>query len=1453
MESRRAQRWCRRTTSAGRWLLRWWLLYACVAICLCLCSLALAAAPPYPDLRFTRHDGEDGPFRQSFGRLYRDRDGVLWGATLDSAFRFDGHAFEQWPIQGGTSALFSEDARGRLWVVTEQEIWRFDRERVQRTRIALPALRQSWGLWLAHSTNGSWLLASDGRLHHYSERSGTFEPHWQPPAQKYVLEQGSTATGVLWWVTDRALWRFSPAEDRSPRMVQRFSAMPLLRAPMLVIEPGQGVGDRACLALDTGIHCVRSDGAVWIKHSSQAPCTAMQVDAQHRLYALCGETLWSQAKTPAPHLQTRILQARLRLQNLAPEGNHQLQIDTNGRVWLALGNGFGIFDPRTGAYQAVPVGDEDDTGRRLPAPVFATNKMLADGDGVWFALNGKGLYRAVLSASPFQHWSPPAEAQSPHSPLLRAVYEDRDAQSRHLWLADATSRLWRIAIDATGQLQAGVRVAVVSPSGHSECRALLRAPDGTMLYATQDRLFAYRPQLDAFIPIRVQWPAHGPPMRPCGLHRDAQQRLWMYGAFGIALLHLDGVNGYRAEVYPIAMRSQWELFDPLYEASDGWWWIPSRIGIYRFHPKQHRWQLLSRATVPLASEWIHQILEQPQGLYWVATRGGGLQRLDLTQASAQTALFNPRRWQVIEVPPESLSPIRYSVLKDQGGSLWLAGGRGLDRYDPRGQHWLHFDASAGLHQIEFNHGAAAALSDGRLVFVGLNGLTLVRPDVIDRPRVAPAPRWRGVQIDGGPLRAAGASIALSDAQRGLTVHYQAVDYASPKGIRYRYRVHPNSSWVEVGDQRRLHLAGLGRGDHTLEVQAAYNNGDWPVHGIRLAIFVASPWYLRWPTWLVAAMFVCMSAAVYVSTRNRQQRKLEADVFNKTRQLRETAAELSASHTQLSASHDALQKSHGELREQTQRLELALSARERLFRSVSHEFRTPLTKIVLPLDEMIRRSGDSLATERMRAMRRNAERLRDMVDTLLDKAKAESELPDGYVNVALANEIIALSEDFAAIFAAKGQRFVFDCTIDPNIQARLSQDCLSIILDNLLGNASKYTAESGQIRLLAEIRGNMLMLEVSDTGIGMDAATCARIYSPFFRAQNASTFNASGHGLGLYLVLELVRRHGGDVSVVSAPGQGTTFTVNLPLDAGAEMRFSNAIPDQAVFGLEKHTENGAATLENAENAELSIDLSPSATFKKTLLVVEDEPDIRRMLVERLSETYRCIEAADGAAALKIAPEELPDLILCDIDLPEVNGYDVCMDLKSREQTAHIPVIFLTAYASDSARLQGLRVHGDDYIEKPPSLEELRLRIDNRLRTRDALLSRVRKGNLSHIDMLPDVPTKDQDIVDKALRLKRGLDAQMAMHYRSSEFRVTQLAKNLKLTTKTLQRHMTQYGFGETPQEYMRDYRLRMAAQALHENGKVTGVAEGCGLDPKTFSAFFKKKYGMTPSQWQKKLP
>lgn len=1406
-----------------RCCLRWiWLFLACL-------PLHAWAGVPYPDLSFERYENPDGPFGQSFTNLHVDRDGFLWVAAMDTVYRFDGHNFRQWPLAGARGANFSEDLSGRLWVLSEQAIWQFDRERTVRYEIPLPQIPHEFGAALAHGHRGTWLLTTDGQIFEYDERQRRFASRWKPPKPLVNLVSFRGGGERLWWLSTSELWTFLPEEDDVPRVVERFPFVPILTAdPIAVATP---VGDSACMALRSEVHCSSKDGRVQTNYPSASSCNAITHDAKGTVYATCGDSLLALEPTAGSSLTIR---AKL---PFIARFSRRMQVDANGMVWITADHHIGIIDPTTGVYQEVVASSIGNDSHALPGPLSITNRLMPDGRGLWIAANGQGLFRARLQASAFEHWKPPS-VDDGQAPLIRTVLEDSPPYRHQLWVTDANTTTWRIPIEPSGHLGIGVAVKVPS-SIFDECRALLRTADGTLLLSTRDQLLAYRDTRESFEPVDVQWP-DGAPMEFCGLHQDSRRRIWAYGSFGFALLSRDRRGSYRATVYRMPSLSIHDLFDPLYEDSKGLLWSPTQYGIRLIDPDTHRTRVIARPDVPLAAEWVHQIVEQPSGQYWIATRGGGLQRLDLRNGGS---IFDPKRWHSEQPPVDSSSAIRYAMLKDSTGHLWLSGTRGIDRFDPSQRRWQHFGRASGLQQLDFNHGVATRLSDGRLVFGGMNGLTLVNPASPELERKTPRILWQGIQMAGGDLLPTERLLDLPYDLSAFTVHYLALDYDAPNSLRYRYRLHREDKWTEVGDQRRLHFAGLDSGSYRLEVQAAYNDGAWSSDSIVMPIRIASPWYVSRIAILVYAASAFALFMLYRANRNAQQRMLEQIVAIKTQELTAKTEALAASNVQHAKNNELLRDSQLELLSQKDELKRLLDAREKFFQMFSHEFRTPMTVISMQLEHALSDAGRtrSALPTRLLSIQRNARRIIGLIETLLDKKRLEDRAGSPLVRIDVAHEARRIVDDFLPIAAHRHQTLAFDCRLEPGARAVLREDCLQIILNNLLSNALKYTPESGRIDAVVRQSQETLVIQVADNGIGIDPADKMRVFLPYFRTKSAANSDIPGQGYGLHLVMDEVARHDGEIDLESTPGVGTVFTVRLP----AQMSHGAELPSQMAAEISANTHS------SHDSHTFSSDMDDTELRMKTLLIIEDEPEIREILAETLADAYRCVVACDGATAIALVAEESPDLILCDVGLPDMSGFEVCSRLKSDMHTAHIPVVFLTAYSSDESKLQGLRAFGDDYIVKPPSMDELRLRIDNRLRTRDALLARTFSGAGMTPSASPDVTTKDENAVAAAIDFRTKLDAILGRHYTNPDFSVSALASAICCSPRTLQRRMEQYALGATPLEFIRNYRLDKAAALLRAGRRIGEAAEACGLDPRTFSDAFRTRFGMTPSEWKKR--
>lgn len=516
-------------------------------------------------------------------------------------------------------------------------------------------------------------------------------------------------------------------------------------------------------------------------------------------------------------------------------------------------------------------------------------------------------------------------------------------------------------------------------------------------------------------------------------------------------------------------------------------------------------------------------------------------------------------------------------------------------------------------------------------------------------------------------------------------------------------------------------------------------------------------------------------------------------------------------------------------------------KSRFFASISHEFRTPLSLILAPLEEQLRDQHFSEKEKQsLLLMKRNASRLLDLVNQLLDLSKLETgkmQLRVKYGDIDVFLKIVSASFDSLA----QHSQIHFQKNIPVSQAVYYDEDKLEKIITNLLSNAFKFTAPGGTVTLDVVVNGDhnngTLSFKIADTGMGIPHAEQEHIFSPFYQVTQPKGFHRQGTGLGLSLVRELVKLYGGDIKLDSRESVGTTFTVLLP--AGKEQFLSH----QTDEGTEH---DGTSLFEpvNINTAEY-IDHQNSATGEKDLiLIVEDHSDLRNFMSSVLQDEFNVYTASDGEEGLKIALEVIPDLVLTDLMMPAMDGIQLAEVIKNDERTSHIPIILLTAKNEPQSRLEGLKTGADDYLTKPFSTEELKIRIANLIRVRKKLAEKYSE----RIVIFPDTNEErslDEKFLSKAFQLVEN---------QLSDFSLTveKLADDIGLSRKQLFRKIKALT-GLSPIEFIRDIRLKKAADMIRQKSDTVsqiGYASGFS-DPSYFAKCFKKKFGMTPSEFSEK--
>ncbi len=502
-------------------------------------------------------------------------------------------------------------------------------------------------------------------------------------------------------------------------------------------------------------------------------------------------------------------------------------------------------------------------------------------------------------------------------------------------------------------------------------------------------------------------------------------------------------------------------------------------------------------------------------------------------------------------------------------------------------------------------------------------------------------------------------------------------------------------------------------------------------------------------------------------------------------------------------------------------------RKQLYTNITHEFRTPLTLIISPLQEMIAGRFKGNMQQYQKIMLRNAERLLQLINQLLDLSKLEA----GELRVqASESDVVQFTRAIAMSFESLALRKQIDFQLDlsPNpIPAWFDRDKMEKVLTNLLSNAFKFTSEEGRIRVLVRQQEKQVHISVEDNGIGIPAEQLPHIFKRFYQVEQPSMRQLEGSGVGLALTREIVELHGGTIHVQSKENEGSRFDLYFPIDG---LQFSAQEKIQAT-----------RPTKTVATAKTSLPHIPDFTSNNSriLLVVEDNADVRRYVVEQLQDRYQVLEAEHGKAGLELALTHIPDLIISDVMMPEMDGIELCKRLKQNEKTSHIPIIILTAKADRTDRLEGLQIGADDYLTKPFDSEELQLRATNLVQQRQQLIERFSK--IGSVAIRPVKPVSPEEIfLQKAVKIVRE-------RMEDEEFGVVELADALLMSRHQLHRKIKALT-DKSPSVFIRSLRLQAAKDLLQQGEyNVSEVAFRLGFNSLAyFSKCFAQEFGQPPS-------
>lgn len=770
------------------------------------------------------------------------------------------------------------------------------------------------------------------------------------------------------------------------------------------------------------------------------------------------------------------------------------------------------------------------------------------------------------------------------------------------------------------------------------------------------------------------------------------------------------------------------------------------------------------------------------------------------------------------------------IIEDENGNLWLGTSSGISFFDTQTTSFINYTIADGIMGGDFNFSSAYKDERGILFMGSTTGLNYFDPKTIVRSAFVPPVFITDFQIFNtsvsveDPVFGGRKSILyteeikLSHRQNVFSFQIAALDYNSPSSIEYAYMMEGfDNHWVYGGSRRFVTYTNLNPGHYTFKAKSTNSDGIWNEHVAAIRLIITPPW---WQTgWAILVYVLVLIGGTWGIIRFQVNRA----------------------------------KLHAELRIQefeSHHLREVEKMKSRFFTNLSHEFRTPLTLIKGPLEQLMSGKIGGNTDEYYKMLLRNTEKLQRLIDQLLELSQLEAEtIPLKTQEHNLVRLMRGFYDSFMPLAKQKSITFTFRVEAD-HMPARIDSDKLEKIINNLLSNAFKFTPEGESISVDISTENQndteIAVVSIRDTGIGIPEKFLQNIFDRFYRVDESSQRNYGGSGIGLALVKELVLLHNWDISVTSKEGEGSVFILKIPM-AGDK---NNVLPGESYeqYHSLASVRSNSTSYDPAHpartrigRADSSENLAPETKTKPKILIVEDSADVRFFLKESLVHEYDIVQAEKAEDGIALAKDTMPDLILSDIMMPGMDGLEFCSRIKNDWQTSHIPVILLTAKVLHDDIIQGLETGADDYITKPFQVEELYARIKNLILQRKHLHEKFRREITLHPDSVVS-NSLDKEFMRKLMYI-------IDQNLRNEDFDSDVLAQQIFVSRSQLNRKL-QAITGHRPGEFIRMYKLKRAAQLIMENKfSITQIAYEVGFNsPAQFSRAFRKHFSCLPSEF-----
>jgi len=815
---------------------------------------------------------------------------------------------------------------------------------------------------------------------------------------------------------------------------------------------------------------------------------------------------------------------------------------------------------------------------------------------------------------------------------------------------------------------------------------------------------------------------------------------------------------------------------------------------------------------------VRCIHEDRYNNFWIGTEGGGLLLFDRVKNTYNRITTKEG------LPSNTI----LKILEDPKGNLWLSTYNGLCRFNPFSKNLRNFTQSDGLQSNQFSFNAALALHSGEFIFGGIKGFNIFFPDSVNDKKNITRLFMNGLRVDNTSIEENDSyvterkldqiqNISVPFEKAIVSIDFVALEYSKIDKMKYAYFLKGwDKNWNLVNNSRTANYSRLLEGNYFFYVKVMNGDGVWGDEKLLLTIKVLPPWYRTWLAYIFYLLSMVSVIYLYL-LYNKKQERLKYEI--KLAQLeKEKEKELS-------------------------------DKRIAFFTHVSHEFRTPLTLIINPLKELVLDKTNEAIHKKILMVQRNAKRLLSLIDQLLLFRKVES------IDQQLRLERFDMTETCNEIFLSFSQHAAFkhvDFSFekpDHEISVYGDKEKIEIILFNLLSNALKYTPADGHILFIIKEYDKNIEIVVKDSGSGIPSGVGNKIFESFYQAVNTDKLSKSGFGIGLYVSQKLANAHSGKLTYISEPGCGAEFTLTL---LKGKQHFKNEPISEDYRSSETilHELVDDDTLDdNSGNQFIKFDEKSKSIEKvtsglPTMLIVDDNSELRAYIRQIFEKNFNIYEADDGTTAFDLTEKEMPDIVISDVLMKKMGGIELCRKIKENNSLQHIPIILLTASTSEESKLKGIEFGADDYIMKPFEKDLLVARVNNLLKNKNNL-QQYFFNEITFQKQTHKILKGDKIFLDLCIKIvENNLD--------KDDFTIKDFAIEIGMSHSSLYKKIKAVS-GNSVNSFIRYIRLRKSAELLINTEKnVNEIALEVGInDIKYFREQFFKLFGINPSDYIKK--